>query len=173
MIPVIALLIKMDSRGPVFFFQKRVGKGGSPFTCFKFRTMFMNKEPGNDFTITGIGRFLRQSNLDELPQFFNVLLGNMSIVGPRPHMYRDCRRFSGYIANYDSRNIVKPGITGLAQAKGYHGPVSDPVAIYNRYYWDMIYIKKFNFLLDLRIVFETAWQRIIWMMRYPFLRNNI
>ena len=172
MIPLIALLIKIDSRGPVFFSQERMGKAGSVFICFKFRTMGFNKNMGTDFVITGFGKFLRQSNLDELPQFFNVLLGNMSIVGPRPHMYRDCRRFSGYIAHYDSRNIVKPGITGWAQVKGYHGPVSDPVAIFHRYYWDMMYIKKFSFPLDMKIVFGTAWQRITWLLKYPFFRNQ-
>ena len=177
MIPFIALLIKIDSRGSVFFFQKRVGKDGLSFICFKFRTMNMTENAGRvmfektDFNITGIGRFLRQSNLDELPQFFNVLLGTMSVVGPRPHMYSDCKRFSCFIANYGDRNLIKPGITGLAQVKGYHGPVSDPVSMIRRYHWDMIYIKKFSFLLDMRIVCKTAWQRIGWLLRYPFLHR--
>ncbi len=170
MIPIIALLIKIDSGGPVFFLQRRVGKGGTGFLCFKFRTMSDKKCQGSDFIITAIGKFLRQSNLDELPQFFNVLLGNMSVVGPRPHMHHDCQRFSRFIPHYDSRNIIKPGITGLAQVKGFHGPVSDPVSIFHRYYWDMMYIKKFSLVLDLGIVFKTAWQRIIWILCYPFLR---
>ena len=170
MIPIIAFLIKIDSGGPVFFFQKRVGRGGAGFLCFKFRTMSEEKSHGSDFIVTAIGKFLRQSNLDELPQFFNVLLGNMSVVGPRPHMYYDCQRFSRFIPNYENRNIIKPGITGLAQVKGYHGPVSDPVSILQRFYWDMIYIKKFSLALDLSIVFKTAWQRIIWILCYPFLR---
>ena len=174
LVPIIALLIKLDSRGPVFFLQKRVGKGGLNFICFKFRTMFVNQDPRkiergrNDTNITGIGRFLRQSNLDELPQFFNVFLGTMSVVGPRPHIYSDCRRFSYFIANYHDRNLFKPGITGLAQVKGYHGPVSDQVSMFRRYHWDMIYIKKFSILLDLKVVCKTAWQRISWLFLYIF-----
>lgn len=174
LVPIIALLIKMDSRGPVFFLQRRVGKGGLNFICFKFRTMFAHQDPRkielerNDSNITGIGKFLRQSNLDELPQFLNVLLGSMSVVGPRPHIYSDCRRFSYFIANYHNRNLFKPGITGLAQVKGYHGPVSDPVSMFRRYHWDMIYIKRFSILLDLKIVCKTAWQRISWLFLYIF-----
>jgi putative colanic acid biosynthesis UDP-glucose lipid carrier transferase len=120
-LPVIALLIKLDSRGPVFFLQKRTGKGGKSFVCYKFRTMVVNSEADrwpalkNDKRITRVGKFLRDYNLDEFPQFFNVLLGSMSIVGPRPHMIVDCNKFSSVVPRYKLRNFVKPGITGLAR----------------------------------------------------------
>lgn len=123
--PIIWLLIKLDSRGPVFFIQKRVGFLGRSFPCLKFRTMCVNSEANskqateNDPRITRMGRFLRHSNLDELPQFINVLAGHMSIVGPRPHMYKDCVDFSRAVDSYKFRNLMKPGITGLAQVKVY------------------------------------------------------
>lgn len=123
--PIIALLIKLNSRGPVFFVQRRVGRWGKSFNCLKFRTMVVNEQANtrqasdNDTRITRVGNFLRKSNLDEFPQFINVLLGQMSVVGPRPHMHADCNKFSSVIANYKFRNMVKPGITGLAQVKGY------------------------------------------------------
>ncbi|RYY14936.1 MAG: sugar transferase, partial [Chitinophagaceae bacterium] len=116
--PFIAILISLESRGPVFFVQKRVGRGGRSFRCLKFRTMVVNAEANsrqaqhNDRRITKIGRLLRVSNLDEFPQFLNVLAGDMSIVGPRPHMHSDCTRFSSIVSSYKFRNMVKPGITG-------------------------------------------------------------
>lgn len=127
LLPILAILIKMTSRGPVFFIQKRVGAFGKTFNCLKLRTMVVNAQANiqqaqvNDPRITPFGKFLRLSCLDELPQFFNVLLGDMSIVGPRPHMIRDCKEFSKLIRNYNSRSLVKPGITGMAQVKGYRG----------------------------------------------------
>src|SRR5579872_7033089 len=123
--PILYILIRLDSRGPVFFIQKRVGFLGKSFPCLKFRTMYVNAEANtkqatdDDPRITRMGRFLRNSNLDELPQFLNVLLGQMSIVGPRPHMYKDCASFSRVVDSYKLRNLMKPGITGLAQVKGY------------------------------------------------------
>src|SRR5436305_4745796 len=104
--PLLALLIVIDSRGPIFFFQKRVGKGGHAFSCIKFRTMVLNKEADSkqaevdDCRITGIGHFLRNSSLDELPQLINVFFGHMSVVGPRPHMHADCVRFSFMVSGY-------------------------------------------------------------------------
>src|SRR5215831_8033011 len=147
LLPVVALLIKYSSKGPVIFRQKRVGRGGRSFYCYKFRTMVLNKEADtkqateNDGRITRIGKFLRKSNLDEFPQFFNVLAGNMSIVGPRPHMHADCSRFSNIIPGYKFRNLVKPGITGMAQVKGYHGRVITTECIFRRYQWDAFYIR--------------------------------
>ena len=164
MVPICAILIKMDSRGPVFFIQRRVGRGGRSFWCLKFRTMVLNKEANrkqaleNDSRITRIGSFLRRSNLDEFPQFLNVLVGNMSIVGPRPHMHVDCNKFSSYVPEYKFRNMVRPGITGLAQVKGYRGPTKDFESIFHRYQFDAFYIRNANFWLDMRIVRQTAVQ---------------
>lgn len=164
MIPLISILIKLDSRGPVFFIQRRVGKGLRSFGCIKFRTMNCNRSGGNlnlddDFyDVTRFGNFLRKTSLDELPQFLNVLFGQMSIVGPRPHMFSDCARFSGYIQNYKFRSVVKPGITGLAQVNGFRGPAVDEYNIYSRFYYDIKYIKNLSFSLDLKIVLKTIVQ---------------
>jgi putative colanic acid biosynthesis UDP-glucose lipid carrier transferase len=106
----------------------------------------------NDVRITKLGRFLRLSNLDELPQFFNVLKGDMSIVGPRPHMHKDCNDFSQVVPGYKFRNIVKPGITGLAQVKGCRGPVKNNEAIFRRYQWDSFYVRNQDYKLDTRII---------------------
>ena len=163
-IPLIAIVIKLNSRGPVFFIQRRVGRGVKSFRCIKFRTMFLNCEADkcsasdNDRRITSIGKFLRKTSLDELPQFINVLFGDMSIVGPRPHMYADCNRFSEYIQDYKFRNIVKPGITGLAQVKGFRGPAEDSYNIITRFYYDSVYIQKMTFLLDIKILLNTFFQ---------------
>src|SRR5688572_8545783 len=162
--PLIALMIKFDSRGPVFFTQRRVGRGGKSFLCYKFRTMVVNRDANttqaheNDVRITRIGDFLRKSSLDELPQFLNVLLGHMSIVGPRPHMHADCHRFSQLVSNYKFRSLVKPGITGLAQIKGYRGPTETYQSIFRRYQYDAFYVRNTNFWLDMRIIRKTAFQ---------------
>lgn len=162
LLPVIALLIKLDSSGPVFFLQKRTGKGGKAFTCYKLRTMIVNGEADlwpaleNDSRITRVGRVLRKYNLDELPQFFNSLLGSMSIVGPRPHMIVDCNRFSCEVPGYKFRNLVRPGISGLAQVKGFHGPAVDTRDISLRYGWDAFYVRNAAFLLDIRIIRRTV-----------------
>lgn len=164
--PLVALLLKLDSRGPVFFLQKRVGKGGRSFTCYKFRTMFVNKEADkkqaakNDSRITRIGYLLRQSNIDELPQFFNVLLGQMSIVGPRPHMYADCHQFGSMIPRYKLRNLIRPGITGMAQVNGYHGPATDYDAICKRYQWDIFYLRNASAWVDMKIMTRTVVQHL-------------
>lgn len=161
LIPLVSILILLESRGPVFFIQRRVGMGGKIFKCIKFRSMVVNSEANklqakvNDYRITRVGNFLRVSNLDEFPQFLNVLLGHMSIVGPRPHMLHDCHAFSEVIAEYKFRNMVKPGITGLAQVKGYRGPANDFVTIFRRYQYDSFYIRNTSFWLDLRIIHET------------------
>ena len=163
-IPLMAILIKLNSGGPIFFIQRRVGRGLRSFRCIKFRTMILNCDAdkcsasNNDQRITSIGKFLRKTSLDELPQFINVLLGDMSIVGPRPHMFADCNRFSEYIQDYKFRNMVRPGITGLAQVKGFRGPAEDSYNIVTRFYYDSVYIQKMNFLLDIKILLNTVFQ---------------
>ena len=164
LLPLLALLIKLSSKGPVFFLQKRTGRGGRSFTCYKLRTLAYNpiahtkRMDVGEETATPLGRFLRQSNLDELPQFFNVLGGSMSLVGPRPHMHADCNAFAALIPRYKFRNLVKPGITGLAQVKGYHGKVISRECIYKRYEWDAWYVQYAGFWLDVKIIALTAWQ---------------
>jgi putative colanic acid biosynthesis UDP-glucose lipid carrier transferase len=158
LLPILAVLIKLSSKGPVFFIQKRVGVFGNTFNCFKLRTMVVNEQANtaqayeNDPRITPFGKFLRLSCLDELPQFFNVLMGNMSVVGPRPHMIRDCKEFAKLIRHYNSRSFVKPGITGMAQVKGYRGKTYDFYDVSHRYKWDMFYVKNLSFRLDMRII---------------------
>lgn len=165
LVPVMAILICLDSPGPVFFLQRRVGRAGRSFTCLKFRTMFINKEQDDkpalpdDNRITRIGRLLRKSNLDEFPQFFNVLMGSMSIIGPRPHMHADCHNFSLIQPGYKIRNLLKPGITGLAQVKGFHGPVLNRESILERFYWDKYYVTHLSFFLDVRIFSQTVLER--------------
>jgi putative colanic acid biosynthesis UDP-glucose lipid carrier transferase len=167
--PILFLLIKLDSKGPVFFVQKRVGFLGRSFPCLKFRTMHVNPEADtrqateSDPRITRMGSFLRHSNLDELPQFLNVLAGQMSIVGPRPHMYNDCINFSHVVDSYKFRSLMKPGITGLAQVKGYRGPALNFELIFRRYQWDAFYVRNAGFWLDLRIMHLTAAQTLSYL----------
>ena len=166
LIPLVSLAIFLDSGGPVFFRQKRVGKGGKLFYVIKFRTMRPNEEADErpaakeDDRITRLGKLLRLANIDELPQFFNVLLGQMSVIGPRPHMITDCIRFSFVISSYSLRNLVRPGITGWAQVNGYHGPTADYDSIIQRYYWDAMYINKVNAALDGKIMAKTFWMSL-------------
>lgn len=164
LIPILAISIKISSRGPVFFTQRRVGKGGKSFTCLKFRTMVVNHEANslqaqkNDVRITKLGNFLRKSNLDEFPQFLNVLMGDMSLVGPRPHMHVDCAKFSNVVDKYKFRNMVRPGISGLAQVKGFRGPTADFKSIFHRYQFDAFYVRNASMGLDIRIVKQTITQ---------------
>jgi len=161
LLPIIAIWIKLDSKGPVFFSQKRTGRNGRIFRCLKFRTMIENDEADekpaehDDYRITRAGRFLRRTNIDELPQFFNILAGSMSLVGPRPHMLSDCMRFSFVVSSYKFRNLVKPGITGLAQTKGHIGPARDYESIMTRYYWDAVYVRKAGAWMDTKIILKT------------------
>jgi len=159
--PVVALLIKLDSPGPIFFKQVRVGMNGKFFNCYKFRTMIVNNEAHikqatkNDPRVTKIGRFLRKISMDELPQFMNVIYGNMSLVGPRPLIpiqNDECRKI---IEGFNNRNLVKPGISGLAQAKGYRGETQHLNSIYFRHKLDMYYIKNWYPMLDLKIIWMT------------------
>ena len=163
---LIAAFVLLDSKGPVFFVQRRVGRAGKSFWCFKFRTMIVNSDADtrradtNDPRITRLGKILRLYNIDELPQFLNVFLGQMSIVGPRPHMHADCNEFSKLISGYKFRSFVKPGITGLAQAKGFHGPVTDNDQFQKRFQWDAFYVRNASLELDMRIVQATLHRRI-------------
>lgn len=160
--PIIAILIKSSSKGPLLFKQLRHGRDNVPFYCYKFRTMRVNDAADiqqavkNDPRVTKIGAILRRSSLDELPQFLNVLKGEMSIVGPRPHAVRMNERFSEEVENFMFRHAVKPGITGLAQAKGYRGETKDFYDIYSRCKLDLFYIKNWSIILDLRIILWTT-----------------
>jgi len=178
-VPVLGAAIKLNSRGPVFFVQRRVGRGLRSFKCIKFRTMVINYEADSccategDRRITSIGKFLRKTSLDELPQFFNVLAGNMSIVGPRPHMFADCSRFSNYIQYYKFRSLVRPGITGLAQVKGFRGPAEDPYKIASRFLYDSMYVQDMGFRLDLSILINTFIQTFIILFKNKAERKRL
>jgi putative colanic acid biosynthesis UDP-glucose lipid carrier transferase len=159
--PILAILIKLTSKGPVFFVQKRTGLMGMEFDCFKFRTMYVNDEADtkqvsiNDKRITSIGKFLRVTHLDETPQFFNVLLGDMSVVGPRPHMVYHTRYYSECIPYYNLRLEVQPGMTGMAQIKDYIGEISVERELRKRIQWDIYYMKNRSVGLDISILFNT------------------
>lgn len=161
LIPVMALLIKLDSKGPVFFLQKRAKRGKRIFACIKFRTMIQNDEAdvtaaqANDHRITRLGSFLRKHHLDELPQLFNVWRGDMSLIGPRPYMISDDQKFERIIEHYVMRYRVKPGITGLSQVLGYVGPITDPVSLQERVRHDAYYILHWSPWLDIRIFCRT------------------
>lgn len=161
--PIIAILIKLNSKGSVFFVQERYGFHNQVFKCIKFRTMYVNDESSNKTTmlndkrITKIGHFLRKSSLDEMPQFFNVLLGEMSVVGPRPHMILVDDTYKKKIGRYTIRSFVKPGITGLAQVNGLRGDNGDmEIEMHKRILADTFYVKNWSFILDLVIIFKTA-----------------
>ncbi|GAA0879736.1 hypothetical protein GCM10009119_27050 [Algoriphagus jejuensis] len=159
--PIIALLIKIDSKGPVFYKQLRHGQNNVPFYCLKFRSMKFEQEDRfkqaskDDMRVTKVGSFLRRSSLDELPQLINVLLGEMAIVGPRPHAVPMNKEFAQKIENFMCRHMVMPGITGLAQAKGYRGEIRDSFDMNARLRLDLFYIKNWSFLFDLKIIFWT------------------
>ena len=159
--PVITLIIKMNSKGPVFFMQQRTGINNKTFMCLKFRTMTVNSESDskqaqvNDSRITSIGNFLRRTNIDELPQFINVFLGNMSVVGPRPHMLKHTEQYSALIQHYKVRHFVKPGITGWAQVNGYRGLTDELWKMEKRVEYDMEYLENWHFFWDIKIIFMT------------------
>jgi|SRR5215203_2337478 len=163
-IPILAIAIKLNSKGPVFFVQRRVGRSLRSFGCIKFRTMIPNDKANeyvaceNDNRVTTLGKFLRKTSLDELPQFLNVFIGDMSVVGPRPHMFSDCNRFSEYIQDYKVRSMMRPGITGLAQVKGFRGPAEDSHNIISRFYYDSLYIQSLSIRMEVSILFNTVWQ---------------
>ena len=164
--PLMAILIKLDSKGPVFFKQKRNGLDYKEFYCYKFRSMHPNPEADlyqvsrGDQRITRVGRFLRKTSLDELPQFINVLFGDMSIVGPRPHMVSHTHMYAERIDKFMVRHFVKPGITGLAQVSGYRGEVESEKDIINRVRYDIFYLENWSLILDIKIIFLTIYNII-------------
>ena len=164
LVPLIACLIKLESSGPTFFKQLRTGKNGKAFYCLKFRSMAVNaasetkQASRGDQRITKVGAFLRRNSLDELPQFINVLKGDMSVVGPRPHMLRHTEDYSKAILNFMDRHQVKPGITGLAQVSGYRGETKELETMAKRVEADMRYLQNWSFWLDLKIVALTVVQ---------------
>jgi putative colanic acid biosynthesis UDP-glucose lipid carrier transferase len=166
--PLIALIIKLDSKGPVFFRQERWRKNNKEFIVYKFRSMNIGStnvdEDGkyqqarkDDPRITKIGRVLRKTNIDELPQFINVLKGEMSLVGPRPHPIPLNLQSKDNVDNYMVRHMAKPGITGWAQVNGYRGETKDPVLMQRRVEHDVWYIENWSFWLDIKIIFLTGW----------------
>lgn len=167
---IVGLLVKFTSKGPVFFTQKRRGYTQKKFNCYKFRSMatYMIDENGdevktkddvrptkNDTRITPVGAFIRKYNIDELPQILNVLKGEMSLVGPRPHMESDEEEFQSHVSEYMARHFVKPGITGWAQVNGCRGPVDTPEDIIKRVEYDMEYIEQWSLLMDFKIMLMT------------------
>ncbi len=158
----IAIAIKCSSPGPIFFKQKRSGKEGKEFWCYKFRSMRVNDQSDtlqatkNDCRKTRVGDFLRRSNLDELPQFINVLRGDMSVVGPRPHMLKHTEEYSKLIDKYMVRHLVKPGITGWAQINGFRGETKELWQMEGRVVKDIWYLEHWTFLLDIYIIYRTV-----------------
>ena len=164
-IPAVAFAIRLDSPGPIFFKQLRPGKKNKLFDCYKFRTMAVNttsekQATKNDSRITKVGRFLRKTNLDEIPQFFNVLLGNMSVVGPRPNMISQLDEYSKTIENYKVRHFITPGITGYAQVNGFRGETKEIGLMQKRVQYDVQYIENWSLALDLKIIFLTVWNMV-------------
>lgn len=164
LVPLFALLIKLESKGPVFFRQLRSGKNNKPFYCWKFRSMKVNGEADTkqasfaDSRITKIGAFMRRTSLDEMPQFFNVLMGDMSVVGPRPHMLKHTAAYSAIVDQFMVRHLLLPGITGWAQVKGLRGETKDDQAMEQRVKLDIWYLENWSIFLDLKIIFLTIWQ---------------
>ena len=160
--PLLAFLIKISSKGPILFKQKRSGLDNNEFMCLKFRSMKQNSDADskqatkNDNRVTKLGSFLRKSSLDEFPQFFNVLNGDMSIVGPRPHMLAHTDQYSALIKKYMVRQLVKPGITGAAQVRGFRGETKDLSEMEGRVKWDVWYIENWSILLDINIILRTV-----------------
>jgi len=162
LIPILWVLVKFESKGPLIFKQKREGINGREFICYKFRSMEINNfsDQGHttkyDIRVTKTGMFLRKTSMDELPQFFNVLLGDMSVVGPRPHLEILSLEYQKDVNDYLKRHIVKPGITGLAQVSGYRGEIKKRSDIKNRVRLDIFYIENWSFFLDIKIILQTV-----------------
>lgn len=161
MTPLLAILIKLESKGPVFFLQKRNGLNYREFFCIKFRSMNLNEIADleqvskNDPRITTVGKIIRKTSIDELPQFFNVLVGDMSVVGPRPHMVSHTEMYAQKVDKFMVRHFIKPGITGLAQTNGYRGEVENDKDIIYRVKYDIYYVENWSLLLDIKIVIAT------------------
>jgi len=166
LIPIIGLLIKLESKGPIFFKQLRSGQDNKSFWCLKFRSMYVNDNANslqatrNDARITKLGRFLRRTNLDEFPQFWNVLMGDMSIVGPRPHMLKHTADYSKIIDEYMIRQFLKPGITGWAQVNGFRGETKTLDQMKKRVEYDLWYMENWNLWLDIKVMFLTVFNTI-------------
>lgn len=162
LLPYIAYKIKRESKGPIFFRQQRTGKDGKTFWCYKFRSMYVNDEADlkqateDDPRKFPFGAYMRRHNIDELPQYWNVLKGDMSVVGPRPHMLRHTEIYSQQINDYMMRHAVKPGITGWAQITGFCGETKDLADMEERVRRDLWYIQNWSLRLDIRIVQTTA-----------------
>ena len=161
LVPLLAILIKLESKGPVFFKQGRPGIDENEFFCYKFRSMRINgttenEASKNDPRVTKIGKFMRKSSIDEMPQFLNVLLGDMSVVGPRPHLWVQNKSYGKKIKKYMARHCVKPGITGLAQVSGCRGEIETEKDMINRVNFDIFYIENWSLILDLEIIFQTV-----------------
>ena len=162
LIPLVAILILLDSRGPVFFTQLRTGLTDNPFYCYKFRTMRVNNESDSkqatkhDSRVTRLGAFLRKTSIDEFPQFFNVFRGEMSLVGPRPHMLKHTSEYAKIVEHYMIRQMLKPGITGWAQVNGLRGEISNPMQIQQRVACDLWYLEHWSIWLDIKIMFLTV-----------------
>jgi putative colanic acid biosynthesis UDP-glucose lipid carrier transferase len=160
LIPLLAILIKLESKGPVFFKQGRPGMEENEFVCYKFRSMYINKTTEkeaskDDPRVTKMGRFMRKTSIDELPQFINVLLGDMSVVGPRPHLWSQNKEYGNRVKKYMIRHCVKPGITGLAQVSGFRGEITAERDMVNRIKFDVFYIENWSLILDLKIISQT------------------
>lgn len=158
--PLLGLLIKLESKGPIFFKQSRPGLNEQEFVCYKFRSMPLNQKTEteasrNDPRVTKVGKFIRKTSLDELPQFFNVLIGDMSVVGPRPHLWSQNKTYGQKIKKYMVRHYVKPGITGLAQVKGFRGEIETSEDMVNRIKYDVFYIENWSFFMDIKIIILT------------------
>ena len=161
LIPILAILIKLESKGPVFFKQGRPGLDENEFHCYKFRSMRVNETTEleakkHDPRVTRIGRFIRKTSIDETPQFLNVLLGEMSVVGPRPHLWAQNVIYGLKIKKYMIRHYIKPGITGLAQVRGYRGEIETDEDMINRIKFDVFYIENWSLLLDIKIIIQTV-----------------
>ncbi len=163
---LVGLMQRTQAPGPLFFNRPRGGQNRQPFNMFKFRSMYaadhdINKQAtAADSRIFPFGKIMRKTSIDEFPQFFNVLRGDMSIVGPRPHLPQHDDEFSKITRTYHGRAFVKPGITGLAQVRGYRGEITEPHKLHRRVYWDLYYVSRWSLWMDIRIILTTAWHVI-------------
>jgi len=166
LIPLLGIIIWFESKGPIFFAQQRTGRDNKTFNCLKFRSMKVNSEANtkqaqrNDDRLTKIGKFMRRTSLDEFPQFINVFKGEMSIVGPRPHMLRHTEDYSKIMGQYMVRQFLKPGVTGWAQVHGYRGEIKDEEQLRKRIEHDIWYMENWSIWLDMRIMFLTVYRTI-------------
>ena len=160
-VPLLALVICLDSKGPVFFIQQRPGRHGKMFPCIKLRSMAVNNSTEkvatrNDTRVTRIGKFIRKTSIDELPQFFNVFIGHMSVVGPRPNLTSQNEYYINVFDEYRKRMYLKPGITGLAQVSGARGGIENDIEMKHRIKYDIFYIRHWSFALDFKIIIRTV-----------------